>query len=606
MNSSLFKDEEDFEGENDPTVAKQAILASIQKLDEAINKTEGQRGRLQQALTELETPEEEEVEGAREGHSEEEVEEAFVDEQEYQSLTEKFLVENRRRASRAHRHFDNMVHDPLRRELLQMPPVPLKGGLPVYISKADKTLAFSGKSLSRGYEPLYESPPDADLYRESVLSFPSQRDTVFAILMRRRMKHINHWRKLAVQFARLGKDWVRRIRDSGRDNERERGSHAANLPFPNASPYRYLNSVRSESELNEVINELQAEEMKRIKYEKAKARLPLMVSTRTPGPVFLSRNGFVADSKAEELRYRQVHFLHDGTLALANSLPSHPWMHPLTLLLPSLQVNPWTAEENEIFQQRYVKNPKQFRKIATHLPNKTTNDCVAYYYYSKMKVNYKALIRASSKGYKMGKSNKMGFGPPGDFDEGLTKVVLGGVKRGPGGDLMQANKKPRYTGNRELIGLLGLDGALDGGFEHAPPAGSRRRTEGGSTPTLTPLATPMANSKSQEDDADAVPMLDDEAGEMEGSKDEEASRVDGDKERLERDKGSKGDKDKDRDRDTPRDKWTVLEKEKFREGVERFGKDFTQIAALVGTKAPDKVPLPTVSWPYFNPAPTLF
>jgi hypothetical protein len=530
----------------DPTVAKQAILALIQKLDEDMSKKEGTRSRLTTELTELEAPPEEEQGGEEgEGRSEEEVEEPFVNEKvEYKSLTEKFLAENRRRAGRAHRHFDHMVQDPLRRELLQMPTAESRG--PARISRQEKAAEFAGRSLSLGYEPLYAAPVDADLFRESVLAFPSQRDTVFTVLMRRRMKDINHWRKLAVQYAKLGKEWVGRVRAG--ENEQDRAS----LPLPEASPYRYLNSVRSEAELNEVINELQQEEIKRIKYHKSRARLPRMISSKEPGPVFLSRNGFVADSKAEELRYQHV--------------------------------NPWTAEENEIFQSRYVKNPKQFRKIATHLPNKTTNDCVAYYYYSKMKVNYKALIRASSR--KPGKGHKAGDSMGALGGEPTNKgMVLGGPKR----ELMTAgvNKKTRNSGNRELIGLLGMDGTFD------MPRGKRGEGE------EVGKATPNGGKPGPGDeDREPSPMVDgDEVEEGEGEKEEAREQSPGglegedgqgqEQEQKPKDptKDPTKEKEKEKDKDAG-SSWTALERAGFQEGLATYGQDWAQIAGLIGTKVP--------------------
>ena len=76
---------------------------------------------------------------------------------------------------------------------------------------------------------------------------------------------------------------------------------------------------------------------------------------------FLNRNGFVEDAMQDE-RDRKNN-------------------------------NPWTDEEKSIFEQRYVKFPKRFHKIAEGLPNKTVNECVSYYYASKHSVNYKKLVR---------------------------------------------------------------------------------------------------------------------------------------------------------------------------------------------------------------------
>jgi len=56
-------------------------------------------------------------------------------------------------------------------------------------------------------------------------------------------------------------------------------------------------------------------------------------------------------------------------------------------------INPWTDIEKCIFLDRFLQDPKDFRKIALSLRNKSTNDCVAFYYDSKKSVPYKEALR---------------------------------------------------------------------------------------------------------------------------------------------------------------------------------------------------------------------
>ena len=97
---------------------------------------------------------------------------------------------------------------------------------------------------------------------------------------------------------------------------------------------------------------------------------------------FLSRNGYIEDAKEEERQFKLS--------------------------------NPWTERETAIFQQKYIKYPKQFRKISSYLPNKSVNDCVAYYYYSKLATNYKELVRNQQKRSRM---EKRGRRRPDDAEE---------------------------------------------------------------------------------------------------------------------------------------------------------------------------------------------
>jgi hypothetical protein len=51
--------------------------------------------------------------------------------------------------------------------------------------------------------------------------------------------------------------------------------------------------------------------------------------------------------------------------------------------------------EKCIFIDKFVQFPKNFHKIASFLRNRTTQDCVRFYYDSKAVVPYKALLRES-------------------------------------------------------------------------------------------------------------------------------------------------------------------------------------------------------------------
>jgi hypothetical protein len=55
--------------------------------------------------------------------------------------------------------------------------------------------------------------------------------------------------------------------------------------------------------------------------------------------------------------------------------------------------NVWTDMEKCIFLDRFMQHPKDFRKIASFLRNKTTKDCVEFYYDSKQTVPYKAALK---------------------------------------------------------------------------------------------------------------------------------------------------------------------------------------------------------------------
>ena len=56
-------------------------------------------------------------------------------------------------------------------------------------------------------------------------------------------------------------------------------------------------------------------------------------------------------------------------------------------------INPWTDMEKCIFFDRFLQYPKDFRKIASFLKNKSTANCVEFYYNSKKTMPYKTALK---------------------------------------------------------------------------------------------------------------------------------------------------------------------------------------------------------------------
>lgn len=56
-------------------------------------------------------------------------------------------------------------------------------------------------------------------------------------------------------------------------------------------------------------------------------------------------------------------------------------------------INVWTDMEKCIFFDRFLHHPKDFRKISSFLRNKTTKDCIEFYYNSKKTIPYKHALK---------------------------------------------------------------------------------------------------------------------------------------------------------------------------------------------------------------------
>merc|ERR1712088_776791 len=125
-------------------------------------------------------------------------------------------------------------------------------------------------------------------------------------------------------------------------------------------------TVRSEADIEDVIERLQEQEMEDKKMHSYAVIPPLLLPPDERRRKFTNHNGLIFDPLRE---YSERKF-----------------------------VNTWTDSEREIFKEKFLLHPKNFGLIAQSLERKTVSDCVQYYYLSKKTENYKQLLRKSKMG----------------------------------------------------------------------------------------------------------------------------------------------------------------------------------------------------------------
>lgn len=432
----------------------------------------------------------------------------------YQSSIERIMRENRRRASEGQRALDRYLPQVLQNRL-------------------NPSTSFG---FEMGLMPLYRSPNECEAFRETVLRFPSSRDAVYSLLLKRKRQLNVKNRKLGLQYAELGKKWLNHLR-----------AH----PPPKS----------------EVVDATQRE-----KYAFAAAVLPPMIvdprERRTTR--FVSTNGYVPDSKEEER-------------------------------LSKLR-NPWSKQEQEIFLAKYIKNPKQFRKIATYLPNKSVIDCVSFYYYSKMHVNYSSLVKASNKRGREGKKF-----PPSELlppahstsllnrpkkPKGRTKAPAVESEKDeeePAEDTQGQEDPKEQEDEREEKAEVPLgddaEGVRTGSTEPAPVV-----SESEEPPQVNEVETVEEEQPEEEDeDAEETPKTRSLAPveEVEGDSDEGGGSS---LEELESDQtDSSADSDENLETEERTKGWSSEDQELFLQGVQRNGRHFSSISKHMGNKSVEEV-----------------
>ncbi|GJQ11147.1 hypothetical protein GpartN1_g2938.t1 [Galdieria partita] len=132
--------------------------------------------------------------------------------------------------------------------------------------------------------------------------------------------------------------------------------------------------------------------------------------TRNRGPSSSPMNGSTSDdetdTRLESENGKQVnehdrHFQNNTTAVIPGQVSLFQpfeggnvlYENPLVETYFDSLVNPWTRAEKIIFLKKFLQFGKNFRKIATFLEYKTTEDVVRYYFKNKLKLNLKLLSR---------------------------------------------------------------------------------------------------------------------------------------------------------------------------------------------------------------------
>jgi hypothetical protein len=92
-------------------------------------------------------------------------------------------------------------------------------------------------------------------------------------------------------------------------------------------------------------------------------------------PHYLSQHNLATISNMISVTNGKIDHVYDDT--------SHRVEDPAEYYAPHTGIHDWTEEEEKIFLDKYAAYPKQFGIIADYLPNKTSQQCVDYYYLHK-------------------------------------------------------------------------------------------------------------------------------------------------------------------------------------------------------------------------------
>lgn len=247
---------------------------------------------------------------------------------------------------------------------------------------------FLHPSMKEMTAPLYTKPSDLPEYHQTIATHEKIRCSVLKEIKTRRKELREKEERLIWVYKKLHDGWKKQVEKMEKKRQKKEMKlrkkeilsgepQSQRRPALRTTPARMQvgfgspvlgrglrgDAVRSEVELEAVIAQLREEESRdpNSKYLKTVAKIPPMMLPEHREPIFIDKNGLVEDPMAAE-RERKL-------------------------------MNPWNDEEKAIFLKKFVAYPKNFTKIATYLPTKSTADVIWYYYNFKRTLDLKKILR---------------------------------------------------------------------------------------------------------------------------------------------------------------------------------------------------------------------
>ncbi|KAL3782577.1 hypothetical protein HJC23_005280 [Cyclotella cryptica] len=230
-------------------------------------------------------------------------------------------------------------------------------------------------------DALYTEPADVPMFHENNQTFLEIAPQIKECIRSKKQKLKKRWEDLANQYLvrqmiyneetgvntetseRGGFFSITgRIDESGDVTSSVRGNNPYRRPRRGVSPG---DVVRSEYEQEQIIAELAAKEAMEKRIKEGGCALPHQRGVLENSLFASFSNGFLGN--------RVDDFVKDEE--------------------ERRNINVWTDMEKCIFFDRFLHHPKDFRKISSFLRNKTTKDCIEFYYNSKKTIPYKHALK---------------------------------------------------------------------------------------------------------------------------------------------------------------------------------------------------------------------
>ncbi|XP_062612338.1 nuclear receptor corepressor 2-like isoform X1 [Saccostrea cucullata] len=321
--------------------SKDQLLQAISKVDREISKVDRDIHKLKKKQEQLE------LEKCKPPEEKQKVKDIVVPETKHQSIAQIIYAENRKKAEEAHNMFAKLG-----------PKIDLVCfKLPLYNQPSDTTVYHENKRKYAEFKPRlllhFKKRQQEKRIRERYLT--ERYDQLMQVWLKK-IERIESSAKRKAKDAKMREYFEKVFPEIKKNREDKERFSRAGTRGGNNGVY-----ARSEAELEQIMDGLHEQEEEDKKMRSYAVVPPMMLDARQRKLRYINNNGRVDDPMAE---YEEGKF-----------------------------INVWTAQEKNIFKEKYLQHPKNFSYISQFLERKSVADCVQYYYQTKKTENYKSLLR---------------------------------------------------------------------------------------------------------------------------------------------------------------------------------------------------------------------
>ncbi|OCT98366.1 hypothetical protein XELAEV_18010598mg [Xenopus laevis] len=242
--------------------------------------------------------------------------------------------------------------------------------------------------------PLYNQPSDTKQYHENIKINQTMRKKLILYFKRRNHARKQWEQKLCQRYDQLMEAWEKKV-ERIENNPRRRAKESKIREYYE----KQFPEIRKQRELQERMQSRVGQRGSGLTLSAARSEHE--VSEIIDG---------LSEQENLERQMRQLAvippMLFDAEQQRIRFINMNGLMDdPMKVYKERQVMNMWSEQEKDTFREKFIQQPKNFVFIASFLERKTVSDCVLFYYLTKKNENYKNLIRRNYR--RRGKNQQM-------------------------------------------------------------------------------------------------------------------------------------------------------------------------------------------------------